>query len=86
MSAKKIAQCVLILIVPMLFGGCGGYTNPPSMPPATAPQLTLVANSISNSISIYAVNPQTGEPTMVRLPVLESMANTEMSLETILPT
>ncbi len=61
MSAKKIARSVLFLIVPMLFVGCGGYTNPASMPPATAPQLALVANSISNSISIYAVDPQSGQ-------------------------
>jgi hypothetical protein len=61
MPVRKIAHSVLILIVPMLFVGCGGYTNPPSMPPATAPQLALVANSISNSISIYAVDAQTGQ-------------------------
>jgi uncharacterized lipoprotein YajG len=60
-SQKKIAHSIVILIMPMLLVGCGAYTKPPSTPPATAPRLAFVVNSISNTISSYTVDPQTGQ-------------------------
>jgi 6-phosphogluconolactonase (cycloisomerase 2 family) len=61
MSLRKIACSILILIVPMLLVGCGAY-NSPSIPPATGvARFAFVANAFSNSISSFAVDPQTGQ-------------------------
>ena len=60
-SVRKIVCSILISIVPMLLAGCGASNTPPSVPPPTgSARFALVSNSLSNSISTYAVDAQTG--------------------------
>ena len=66
MSPRKLALKILIFIGSAHLVGCGGYA--PSIPKTTPPpnvaaRFALVANFSSNSISSYAIDPQTGQLT-----------------------
>ncbi|HKD62888.1 MAG TPA: hypothetical protein VKB40_02550, partial [Candidatus Acidoferrales bacterium] len=63
MSLRKLALNVLIFIGFAHLVGCGGYapsTPKTTPPPKAAARFALVANFSSNSISSYAIDPQTG--------------------------
>jgi 6-phosphogluconolactonase (cycloisomerase 2 family) len=62
MSERRTTGSILILILPMLLVGCGGSTNPPSMPaPTASARFALVSNLFDNIISSYAIDSQTGQ-------------------------
>src|SRR5215470_12403640 len=62
MSLRKISHSILLSFALRLLMGCGGGMSTPSTPTAAA-RFALVANSSSNSISTFAVDPQTGQLT-----------------------
>ena len=60
MSLRNTALSILILTGPVLLAGCGAAGTPTTTPPNTGARFAFVANSLSNSISSYSVDPQTG--------------------------
>src|SRR5262245_23224616 len=66
MFPGKIAPFVVCFVALMLLVGCGGGMSTPTgpgTPPNATARFALVANSISNSISTFAVDSQTGQLT-----------------------
>lgn len=61
MSTSKTASYLLAFIVAIFSTGCGGYGTRSTPPPTTAQHFAFVANSLSNSVSTFAVDPQTGQ-------------------------
>src|SRR3954464_13717207 len=62
MFGKKIAPSILFLIAPMFLVSCGGSSTPQHTPtPNATARFAFVVNQFSNSISSFAVDPQTGE-------------------------
>ena len=63
MSLKKDCALYSIFVLPMLLVGCGTGTTPSSPPATSVARFAFVANSSSNSISSYAIDPATGQLT-----------------------
>src|ERR1051326_207398 len=62
MPARETVRFVVALIVPVLLSGCGAVKTPPP-PPPPAQRFAIVANSSSNNLSTFTVDPQTGNLT-----------------------
>lgn len=60
-SARKIARVIPLFLAPILLAGCGAVSTPSTSTPARASRFAFVANLLSNSVSTYAVDPETGQ-------------------------
>src|SRR5215475_6853713 len=59
MSISKFARIILAVVPAVFFTACGNYT--PTQPASSASHFAFVSNTVSNSISIFAVDQQTGQ-------------------------
>src|SRR5262245_28849528 len=60
MSVRGTARSVAIFLLPLILGGCNAVktTPPPAPPPQT--RFAIVVNQVTNNISSFAVDSQTG--------------------------